>query len=65
MTKISVSKLDNTLDPAVSKHYLSFLQRKVDKARLALKGECFSNEEIESEFAARRAQAAKSAGQAS
>jgi hypothetical protein len=64
MTKRSASKLENTSDFAVSKQYVSFLQRKVDTARRSLKGEGLSNEEIESEFAARRAQAAESIGQA-
>lgn len=60
MTKPPESESENNLDSAYSKQYRDFLQRKVDAARLSQRqGEYFSNEEIETEFAAKRAQAAE------
>ncbi|PWK29764.1 antitoxin of toxin-antitoxin stability system [Pseudomonas sp. B21-040] len=43
-----------------SREYEAFLQRKVDSARISMQaGEGLSNDEVEAQFAARRAQAAK------
>ncbi|MHC8389523.1 CopG family ribbon-helix-helix protein [Pseudomonas sp. MDT2-39-1] len=43
-----------------SREYEAFLQRKVDRARLSMNaGEGLPNDEVEAEFAARRARAAK------
>ncbi|WP_223520510.1 antitoxin of toxin-antitoxin stability system [Pseudomonas sp. GL-B-19] len=43
-----------------SREYEAFLQRKVDSARVSiLAGEGLTNDEVEAQFAARRAQAAK------
>ncbi|MHC8347124.1 antitoxin of toxin-antitoxin stability system [Pseudomonas sp. RT6P73] len=43
-----------------SREYEAFLQRKVDSARLSMNaGEGLPNDEVEAEFAARRARAAK------
>ncbi|AWM89626.1 hypothetical protein DJ564_01830 [Pseudomonas sp. 31-12] len=60
MTKPPASESENTLNSADSKQYRGFLQRKVDAARLSQRqGQYLSNEEIETKFAARRAQAAE------
>jgi hypothetical protein len=54
------AKPESTLDSEDSTQYHNFLQRKVDAARRSLhKGEGRSNEEIETEYAAKRAQAAE------
>jgi hypothetical protein len=51
---------ENTLDSGDSTQYHNFLQRKVDEARRSLrKGEGRRNEEIETEYAAKRSQAAE------
>jgi len=51
---------ENTVDSEDSKQYHNFLQRKVDAARLSRsKGQGSSNEEIETEFAARRTRGAE------
>jgi predicted transcriptional regulator len=43
-----------------SREYEAFLQRKVDSARISMRaGEGLTNEEVEAEFAARRAQVTK------
>ncbi|EJM18193.1 hypothetical protein PMI22_03275 [Pseudomonas sp. GM21] len=43
-----------------SREYEAFLQRKVDSARVSMRaGEGLTNDEVETQFAARRAQAAK------
>jgi predicted transcriptional regulator len=43
-----------------SREYEAFLQRKVDSARISMRaGEGLTNDEVEAQFAARRAQAAK------
>jgi len=43
-----------------SREYEAFLQRKVDSARVSLRaGEGLTNDEVEAQFAVRRAQAAK------
>jgi predicted transcriptional regulator len=43
-----------------SREYEAFLQRKVDNARAAMQaGEGLTNDEVEAQFAARRAQATK------
>jgi predicted transcriptional regulator len=43
-----------------SREYEAFLQRKVDSARISMRaGEGLTNEEVEAQFAARRAQVTK------
>ncbi|KAA0976636.1 antitoxin of toxin-antitoxin stability system [Pseudomonas sp. ANT_H12B] len=43
-----------------SREYEAFLQRKVDNARISMRaGEGLTNEEVEAQFAARRAQVTK------
>jgi predicted transcriptional regulator len=43
-----------------SREYEAFLQRKVDNARVSMRaGDGLTNDEVEAQFAARRAQAAK------
>ncbi|MHC8336897.1 antitoxin of toxin-antitoxin stability system [Pseudomonas sp. HLT2-19-2] len=43
-----------------SREYEAFLQRKVDSARISMRaGEGLSNDEVEAQFAARRAQVTK------
>jgi hypothetical protein len=60
MTKTPAAVFENTLDSAESKEYRTFLQRKVDSARLSKRqGQYFGHDEIETEFAARRALAAE------
>jgi hypothetical protein len=50
----------NIFDFGGPDRYHNFLQRKVDVARLSRHGgQCRSHEEIETEFAAKRAQAAE------
>lgn len=54
------TETDNIFDFGESDRYHNFLQRKVDAARFSqYEGQCRSNEEIETEFAAMRTQAAK------